>query len=143
MDAPERRDRRIDPRQLHRDKAVQQPAAAGRAISFVAYPADADVGHLRNDLEGKFVARPIVFDHRRDHAFRERTHAFDQRAFPLIENVRDPVEITIDWRRRVSRLLGHRDCGLAIYSSLFSARLLRLFFFGVSHYRPRSWMCAA
>jgi hypothetical protein len=37
-------------------QAVQQPAAAGRAIALIAYPADADFGHLRDDREGKFIA---------------------------------------------------------------------------------------
>ena len=145
MHAPERRDRRIDPRQFHRDKTVQQPAAPGRAISLIAYPADADLGHFRDDLEGKFIARPIILDHRRHHAFRECTHAFDQRPLPLIQNIGDPVEITIDWRRRVSRLFGQR-CLRACHLFLpFLTRALLVSFSapGVAFTGPGSWTGAA
>src|SRR6202041_772340 len=41
MHAPERTDRRVDARDLHRDEAVQLLAAAGAAVTLIAAPADA------------------------------------------------------------------------------------------------------
>jgi hypothetical protein len=99
--APERRDRRIDPRQLHRDKAVEQPVAAGGAVSEITDPADTDFRHLRNDIERKRIAVPVILDHRRDDAFREFANAFEQRPLAVVHDGSDPIEITVDGRRRV------------------------------------------
>src|SRR5258708_24008070 len=81
----------------------------GRAILWEAIPANPDLSHFRDDREGKFIAAPIILDDRCHHAFRECTHACDQRPLPLVKNIDDPVEITIDCRLRVSRLLGQRS----------------------------------
>jgi hypothetical protein len=101
MHAPERRDRRINARQLHRDKAVQQPAAADGTVSLIAHPADADFRHLRDDLEGKRIAAPVILDHRRDDAFGEFANPFEQRPLAVVHDGGYPVEITFDRRRRV------------------------------------------
>src|SRR5216684_8896422 len=103
MYAPERRDRRIDTRQLHRDKAVQQPAAAGGTVSLITHPSDTDFGHLRDNLEGKCIAAPIILDHRRNDAFRELANTFEQRPLAVVHYGGYPVEITFDRRRRVVR----------------------------------------
>src|SRR5437588_2360644 len=104
MDAPERRHRRIDARQLHRDKTVQQPAAAGGAVSLITHPSDTDFGHPRDDFERKCIPTPIILDHRRDDAFRELANTFEQRPLTLVQYGGYPVEIAFDWRRRVVRL---------------------------------------
>src|SRR5262245_59274146 len=107
MYTPKSRNRRIDPRQLHRDKAVQQPAAASGTISLVANSPDADFGHLRNDLERECITPPILLDNRRHHTFSKLADAFDQRALFVIENIGDLVEIAVDGRRRISLLSAH------------------------------------
>src|SRR5277367_1918856 len=103
MDAPERRDRRIDTRQFHRDKTVQEPTATGGTVTLIAHPADTDFGHLRDDLEGKCIPAPIILDHRRDHAFRELANTFEQGALAVVQHGGYPVEVAFDWRWRVVR----------------------------------------
>jgi hypothetical protein len=101
MDPPEGRDRRIDTRQFHRNKTVQQPAAAGGAVSPITHPADADLGHLGDDVEGKRIPVPIILDHRGDHAFGEFANTLEQRPLAFVQHRGYPVEIAVDRRRRV------------------------------------------
>src|ERR1700746_1486791 len=44
----------------HGDEAVEQHATAGTAVTSVSDSADSECGELGDDLEGKFIARPII-----------------------------------------------------------------------------------
>src|SRR5258708_23249265 len=66
VDAPERTDRRVDARDLHRDEAVQLLAAAGAAVTLVAEPADTQFLVRRQQLERKTVIGPVLLDDRLD-----------------------------------------------------------------------------
>ena len=50
MDAEERRDRRVDARQLHRDKTVEEHGAPGSAVSLVSDPANSRARRSSEDL---------------------------------------------------------------------------------------------
>ncbi len=73
---------------------------------MIAHPADTDFRHLRDDLEGKCIAAPIILDHRRDDAFGELANTFEQRPLAVVQYGGYPVEITFDWRRSVVRFPG-------------------------------------
>src|SRR5262249_799712 len=115
MHAPECGDRRIYACQLHADEAIEQHAAAGAAVTLVTHAADSQRCELWNDLKRKFIARPIIIDDRRDLALHKIPHPFDDGAFTLVEQVGNPVKVSVGrWRRIVelSRqrcLLTHRS----------------------------------
>ena len=66
--------RRINPRHLHGQKAVEQRALAGAAIALVGKPGDIQVANAGDEIEGKGRTHPVVVDDWRDLRFHKFAH---------------------------------------------------------------------
>ena len=97
MNAPKGRDGGVDTRQLHSDETAQQPAAASGAVSLVPDAGGMNVERreLRDELMGKLISSPIVFNDWRDFGLHEVAHALNDCPLFRIELVSDPIEVAI------------------------------------------------
>jgi hypothetical protein len=110
--APERADRRVDARDLHRDEAVQLLATAGAAVALIAEPADAELLERRQQLERKRVIGPVLVDDRLDLGPHICPHFFHDRFLHGIEKLDQLVEVGVrDGDRLVCGGLACCGCG--------------------------------
>src|SRR5882672_5103971 len=116
--APERAERRVDARDLHRDETEQLLAAARAAIALKAEPADAEVLERWQQFERKRVIGPVLVDDRLDLGLHICPNLMDERSLLRGEKVDQLIEIAVGYRHRLR-------CGdLACYGCSGHLRLL-------------------
>ena len=86
----------VDPRQLQRDHAVEQAAAAGAAVADTGQAGDAEAGEPRNEVVRELLACPVLVDHWRDRALHEVAHLHDQLVAVGIEQLLERVEVGVN-----------------------------------------------
>ena len=101
--APERAERRVDTRDLHRDEAEQLLAAAGAAIALKAEPADTEFLERRQQFERKRVIGPVLVDDRLDLGLHVGPHFLDDRFLLGGEKLDQLIEVAVGYGRRLRR----------------------------------------
>jgi len=124
VDAPERTDRRVDARDLHRDEAVQLLAAAGATVTLIAEPADADFLERRQQLERKRVIGPVLVDDRLDLGLHIGPHLCDDRFLLGCEQFDQLIEVAVRYGHRLRRG-GLACCSCGGHLALLMLRLER------------------
>src|SRR5689334_17908885 len=93
MDAEERRHAGVAARQLQHHQPRGERAHAGAAVALDRRAGDAQRGQLRDDLEGKLGALPILVDDGNHVTVAERTHLVADRALLIREQLIHAVEV--------------------------------------------------
>src|SRR4029077_17755840 len=120
--APERAERRVDARDLHRDETEQLLAAARAAITLEAEPADSELLERWQQFERKRVIGPVLVDDRLDLGLHVGPHLLDDRCLLGGEKLDQLIEVAVGYGRRLRRG-GLACCGCSGHLRLLWLRL--------------------
>src|ERR1700743_2381198 len=95
MHAPERADRSVDARDLHRDVAKQFLATACAAVTLKTAPAEPEFLKRRQQFERKRIIRPVFVDDRLNLRLHVRPDLCNDRLLLRSEKLDQLVEVAI------------------------------------------------
>src|SRR5258705_9257297 len=102
VDAEERRDRRIDARELHLNEAQERETFPAAAVTLDRNAADVQLLERGQQLEGKGVLEPVLPDDRRDLGLGELPDLFQDVLFFSAQCRPDVVEVAVRRRQRLA-----------------------------------------